>query len=66
MVLYLETAHMASAHQQQPFTALLLSIEQLLIEWERDKNKIVAQIKSMLNLQEQLDAIKRSVKNLKN
>ena len=43
----------------KPFIDQLKAIQETIDEWEREKSKIIAQLKSLQNLQEQLEAIDR-------
>ena len=43
----------------RPFLDQLRTIQETVRDWEKEKDKIVAQMKSILNLQDQLDAIAR-------
>ena len=44
---------------QKRFTEQLVAIRESLTEWEEEKTKIMAQMKSVMNLQQQLQTIHR-------
>lgn len=53
-----------SENVHKPFIDSLAAIQQTLNEWDELRHKVLAQIKSLRNLQEQLEAIERLGKGL--
>lgn len=43
----------------KPFIDSLIDIQQTIEEWDKLRCKVLAQVKSLINLQEQLEAIER-------